>query len=356
MPYKNQAIIGVLTGEGDADSVIKNTCLSLAEKWSNSHNNSYDNCHSVYLQMQNIVEASLGRYKPNWNDGEMVKLLKILPQVNETWRLYICGHGTWQTASCGDVRGQEMAKLLLEGGLREVGLISLVACRGAYECKNAELYSQPKSDLPGHDRRLGRFGRRGSGEPFHGTYWFPPSETGFLHCFAGDFHNHLGKGFKIPVGQLGHLRRLRRRGPRGTYWYPPSEQGKDPPSEQGKDPPSEHVEVRTMVYARVGVITTVFTEHHPGLVVVREPGVTSITGRKMTEPKAISVDEAFPQTDLDLNKFTGNEVHKRPESKVAYTWDGDKQVRRWVNYNTAALFGISLPSKSADDDDVLFSF
>jgi hypothetical protein len=318
MSYEKQAIIAILTGEGDADNVITSSCEDLREKWFYSHNNSYDNCHGVFLQMQNIVATKLGRYMPDWNDEELVKLKDLLPQVDKTWRLYIIGHGNWKTASCGDVRGPEMAKLLLDGGLRSVGLISLIACRGAY------LYSPPGARSPRADRKLERLGPGG-------TYWFPPSATtGFLHCFAGDFHYSLGKGFELPEFQVDRRRRLRRLGAQGTYWYPST----------------KHVEVRTTVYARVGVISVGGArtpieelEDTDRVRVLNKLGV-KIRGRKATSPNELLKEELDDNISDEIYEaaLAMSMVHKRPGSKIAYTWKGDKQVRSMVNYDTAALY------------------
>src|SRR5262249_31118575 len=141
---------------------------------------------------------------------------------------YIFGHGNWMTATCGGVNGQNMAKLLLDGGLRSVKLISVIACRGAYLYSRTRAMGAPGGYKPRLGRRGGNYGERD--QQIRGTYWYKPegtsithrfadgdvvhevsslSDTGILHCFAGDLHKFLGRGFALPWQVRGPIRKVR---------------------------------------------------------------------------------------------------------------------------------------------------
>jgi hypothetical protein len=130
MPYENQAIIGILTGPDAYDGPVKRNIEKLKSKWTDSYPGN-DNCHMALLKSQHVVPSKGAGYKPQWNDPEVAKLKDILPKVDNSWRLYIVGHGDWKQTTCGGVDGLAMAQLLIDGGLREVFLISVTACGGA---------------------------------------------------------------------------------------------------------------------------------------------------------------------------------------------------------------------------------
>src|SRR5262245_51652982 len=130
MPYNKQAILGILTGPEEYDRTIKEGCQDLAVKWSKSHHGSFDDSPLLFLRSQHVVGRN--GYRPNGNNANLAALREVLSKVDDTWRLYICGHGNWKTATCGGIGGRDMAQFLLDGGLRRVKLISVVACRGGY--------------------------------------------------------------------------------------------------------------------------------------------------------------------------------------------------------------------------------
>jgi hypothetical protein len=145
------------------------------------------------------------------------------------------------------------------------------------------------------------------------------SDTGILHCFAGDLHKFLGRGFELPFLVRGPIRT-----------------------------------VRTTVYGRVGNIAIATEEDDEAY---NNPNV-SIRGRKATARTELSKDELAgnaqaldgtldsPQTGIGRDPAAVKALHKRPGSKIGYRWEGDRQVRWVVNYAAPGLFTLernSLP-------------
>ena len=64
-------------------------------------------------------------------------------------------------------------------------------------------------------------------------------------------------------------------------------------------------------------------------------GSVSIRGRKVTGRSELSKDETADGTGIGTDNMR---LHKRPGSKIAYAWKGDKQVRWVVDYPAAGLF------------------
>src|SRR4051794_3273523 len=100
MSFDHQAIIGFFTGSVLHDSPVKVSCLSLYLKWLATRGTR--DCPGAFVMSQNIVDGT-SSYKPNWCDADVASLKGFLPRVDETWRLYLVGHGNWINRRCGGV-------------------------------------------------------------------------------------------------------------------------------------------------------------------------------------------------------------------------------------------------------------
>lgn len=84
-----------------------------------------------------------------------------LPLLDSSSRLYLCGHGDWQTQCVGGVPPKIMAGVLYEFGLRTVGLISIISCFAGGHGSDAAVHRvsfSTHSFASQFHKRLGKFG------------------------------------------------------------------------------------------------------------------------------------------------------------------------------------------------------
>jgi hypothetical protein len=126
MAYDRQLIVQFLTGD-PSDQVIKCSAKALNKKAKN---------HGLKSHLVSVPcgTGQLGGIKDYLIVRELKHELKKLTHLS---RLYIQGHGSWQTQRVGNWSPEETANCLVNCGLPEVDLISILACEAGRDLGTA---------------------------------------------------------------------------------------------------------------------------------------------------------------------------------------------------------------------------
>jgi hypothetical protein len=119
--YDRQLLVKFLTGD-PSDNAVKNAAWRAKRKVKTT---------GLKLHTAEIPRGRSGVFGRLKDKSAEKHLRAELAKLTPASRLYLEGHGYWKTQKLGEWGAEEVADLLVECGLKQVAVISIMACEAA---------------------------------------------------------------------------------------------------------------------------------------------------------------------------------------------------------------------------------
>jgi hypothetical protein len=177
--YDRQAVVGLVVGDDEGTyqnvlAIMSHAATYFGEKGHTA---------ACFFDTTKPVEQHLSTkaIKKNQDFAKLKETMKTLTRLS---RLYIVGHGDWQSQRIASWNAKEVAKLLVTAGMPKVRTISLVACQAGRNMDGSDLVK------------------------------------GSANSFGSQFHKVLSKEYKIKTVVYARVHKVR------TYKEGAAEQGR----------------------------------------------------------------------------------------------------------------------------------